>query len=183
MGKRIVVGISGGIAAFKVAMLVSRLVQQGNAVSVALSASSLRFVGEATFSALCGEAPVTEPFDARYPLGAHIQLVEKADLVIYAPATAYLIGACAHGLASNLLSTMYLHAECPILMAPAMSAPMWSKSAVQRNVKQLQEDGVQFVGPAEGWLSCRRIGIGRMAEPEDILQRSLELLTSPTRNS
>lgn len=176
MGKRIVVGISGGIAAFKVAMLVSRLVQQGHTVSVALTASALKFVGEATFSALCGQDPVTESFDKRYPLGPHIQLVEGADLVIYAPATANLIGACAHGLASNLLSTMYLHAECPILMAPAMSAPMWAKAAVQRNVQQLRDDGVHLVGPEEGWLSCRRIGLGRMSEPDAILERATQLL-------
>ncbi len=175
MGK-IVVGISGGIAAYKVATLISRLVQSGNQVSVALSPSALQFVGPATFSALCNQPPVVDSFDPRYPLGPHIELVEGADLVVFAPATAHLIGSCAHAMADGLLSTMYLHAECPILFAPAMSAPMWEKPSVQRNVQQLIDDGVEIVGPEEGWLSCRRKGMGRMAEPETILTRCEALL-------
>ncbi len=176
MAKRIVIGVSGGIAAFKVAAVVSRLVQSGHEVAVAMSPSSTQFVGPATFSALCSSPPVVDIFDSRYSLGAHIELVDGADLLVYAPATAHLLAACATGSASGLLTTMYLHAECPVLMAPAMSAPMWSKPAVQRNVKQLVEDGVNFVGPEEGWLSCRRVGTGRMSEPESILATCERLL-------
>lgn len=168
--KRIVVGVSGGIAAYKSAMLVSRLVQSGHRVSVVMTAAATEFVGPATFSALTGSAPVIDAFDTRYPLGPHIELARDCKLLIVAPATARVIASCALGLSNDLLSTLYLNMECPIVFAPAMSAPMWEKPAVQRNVKQLLQDGVSLVGPESGWLSCRRVGFGRMSEPESILQ-------------
>ena len=108
--------------------------------------------------------------DPKYPLGPHIELAQNCNLMIVAPATARVIASCALGLADDLLSTLYLNMECPIVFAPAMSAPMWEKPAVQRNVKQLHSDGVHLVGPESGWLSCRRIGFGRMSQPEAILQ-------------
>lgn len=166
---RIVIGIAGGIAAFKVATVVSRLVQQGQLVDVVLTENAHHFVGPATFSALCGRAPVRDIFDARFPLGAHIELAEGASLLLIAPATARVLASCAHGLSDDLLSTLYLTCECPVLVAPAMSSSMWSKASVQRNVKQLEQDGVQFIGPESGWLSCRKQGEGRMAEPEALL--------------
>ena len=169
MPGRIVVGISGGIAAFKTATLVSRLVQQGETVSVVMTEAALQFVGPATFSALCSSQPVIQPFDARFPLGPHIELAQDCKLLIVAPATAHILASCALGLADTLLSTLYLNVECPVIMAPAMSTPMWEKPAVQRNVEQLRLDGVHLVGPETGWLSCRRQGAGRMAEPETIL--------------
>ncbi|MFM8571083.1 MAG: flavoprotein [Pirellula sp.] len=168
--KRIVVGVSGGIAAYKAAMLVSRLVQSGNRVSVVMTASATRFVGPATFSALTGSSPVIDPFDPRFPLGPHIELAKDCQLLLVAPATAKTIAACALGLSNDLLSTLYLNVECPVVFAPAMSAPMWDKPAVQRNIVQLQRDGVHLVGPESGWLSCRRVGFGRMSEPESILE-------------
>ena len=167
---RIVVGIAGGIAAFKVAAVVSKLVQAGHSVDVVLTENAHQFVGPATFAALCGRAPVTEIFDARYPLGAHIELAEQADLLLISPATARILASCALGLSDDLLSTLYLTCECPVLMAPAMSSSMWSKSAVTRNVAQLKKDGVQMIGPESGWLSCRKQGEGRMAEAETILE-------------
>jgi len=168
--KRIVVGVSGGIAAYKSAMLVSRLVQSGHRVSVVMTASATQFVGTATFSALTGSAPVIDSFDPRFPLGPHIELAQDCKLLIVAPATARVIASCALGLSNDLLSTLYLNIESPVVFAPAMSAAMWDKPAVQRNVKQLLEDGVKLVGPQSGWLSCRRVGMGRMSEPEAILQ-------------
>jgi len=107
--KRIVVGVSGGIAAYKSAMLVSRLVQSGHRVSVVLTNSACRFVGPATFSALTGSAPVIDPFDPRFPLGPHIELAQNCNLLIIAPATARILSACALGLANDLLSTLYLN--------------------------------------------------------------------------
>jgi phosphopantothenoylcysteine decarboxylase/phosphopantothenate--cysteine ligase len=166
---RIVVGVGGGIAAFKVATAVSRLVQLGYQVDVVLTLGATKFVGAATFAALCGRGPVTDTYDSRFPLGAHIELAESADLLVVAPATARILGSCAHGLADDLLTTLYLTCECPVLMAPAMSSSMWEKSAVQRNVRTLTEDGVRFVGPDSGWLSCRKQGYGRMAEPEALV--------------
>lgn len=180
MSGRIVVGISGGIAAFKTATLVSRLVQLGETVSVVMTESAQQFVGPATFSALCNSQPVIHPFDSRFPLGPHIELAQDCKLLIIAPATAHIMGACALGLADSLLSTLYLNVECPVVMAPAMSTPMWEKPAVQRNVEQLRLDGVHLVGPEIGWLSCRRQGAGRMAEPETILDFVKPFLTSKT---
>lgn len=180
ISRRIVVGIGGGIAAFKVATLVSRLVQKRHDVQVVMTESAQQFVGPATFRALTNKPVATQLFDPHWPLGAHIELPEGADLLVVAPATARLLGSFAHGLADCLLSTLYLHCECPVLMAPAMSTPMWEKAAVQRNVKQLQEDGVHFVGPEEGWLSCRKRGAGRMAEPEQIGEAIDGILGSDT---
>ncbi|MCY3011189.1 MAG: phosphopantothenoylcysteine decarboxylase [Planctomycetota bacterium] len=168
MNSRIVVGICGGIAAYKTASLISKLVQSGEKVSVVLTDAAQSFVGPATFAALCNEQPFSSSFDPRSALGPHIELASDCKLLVIAPTTAHMLSACASGLASCLLSTLYLNVECPVLMAPAMSTPMWEKPAVQRNVDQLRSDGVHFVGPEEGWLSCRRKGIGRMSEPETI---------------
>jgi phosphopantothenoylcysteine decarboxylase/phosphopantothenate--cysteine ligase len=167
---RIVVGVSGGIAAYKSAVLVSRLVQSGHRVSVVMTPKATEFVGAATFAALTGSGRVVNPFDSRFPLGPHIELAQDCKLLVIAPATARMIASCALGLANDLLSTLYLNVECPVLFAPAMSAPMWDKPAVQRNIQQLKSDGVHLVGPESGWLSCRRIGFGRMSEPESILE-------------
>ena len=175
--KRIVLGVAGGIAAFKSASIASRLVQDGHSVSVVLTENAGRFIGASTFTALCGSAPVTDGFDPRFPLGPHIELAAGCDLCIIAPATARVLASCALGLADDLLSTLYLNLECPIVFAPAMSTPMWDAAAVQRNVSQLRRDGCHIVGPDAGWLSCRRTGFGRMAEPESILNACREWLT------
>jgi len=173
---RVVVAVGGGIAAYKSATLVSRLIQRGYDVSVVMTAAAQHFVGSATFAALCNREPIVDSFDKRYPLGPHIELATDCRLLIVAPATARILASCAHGLADDVMSTLYLNMECPVLMAPAMSTPMWEKPAVERNVKQLTDDGVQWVGPDEGWLSCRKTGMGRMAEAESILKSALELL-------
>ena len=173
---RVVIGVGGGIAAYKVATLVSRFVQRDFDTSVVITSAAQHFVGNATFSALCNREPVADVFDKRYPLGPHIELADNCKLLIIAPATARIIASCAYGLADDLLATLYLNVECPVLMAPAMSSPMWEKKAVQRNMRQLTDDGVNLVGPEEGWLSCRKTGKGRMAEPDSILQVALGLL-------
>lgn len=170
MSHRIVVGVGGGIAAYKVATVVSRLVQQGCSVDTVLTDGATRFVGASTFTALCGRPAVVDTYDQSFPLGAHIELAESVDLLLIAPATARMIASCANGLADDLLATLYLACEGKVLVAPAMSSPMWEKPAVQRNVLRLKEDGVRFVGPEKGWLSCRKQGWGRMAEPDQILE-------------
>jgi phosphopantothenoylcysteine decarboxylase/phosphopantothenate--cysteine ligase len=173
----IVVGVSGGIAAYKTAALVSQLVQSGAGVSVVMTASAREFVGPATFAALTGRPVLERVFDdAAHPLGAHITLAETHQLFCIAPATANLLGKAACGLADDLLSTLLLSFAGPILMAPAMNCDMWEKPAVQRNVEQLRQDGIHFVDPEEGWLSCRRRGVGRMASPEKILAAIDQLL-------
>jgi phosphopantothenoylcysteine decarboxylase len=168
--RRIVVGVSGGIAAYKTASLVSKWIQAGHRVSVVLTEGATHFVGPATFTALCGEAPALALFDSRYPLGPHIELAQGCDLLVIAPATARVLASCALGLADDLLATLYLNVECPVVFAPAMSSPMWAKPSVQRNLSLLESDGAHFVGPESGWLSCRKLGVGRMAEPESIME-------------
>ncbi len=169
-GREIVLGVSGGIAAYKAAALTSLLVQRGAGVTAVMTRAAERFVGSATFAALTGRPVATRVFDpAAHPLGAHIELATRADLLVVAPATADFLSAAAHGAAADLLSTLLLCVECPVLAAPAMNAAMWAKPAVQRNVRQVEADGIRIVAPGSGWLSCRREGTGRMAEPADIL--------------
>jgi phosphopantothenoylcysteine decarboxylase/phosphopantothenate--cysteine ligase len=177
MAQEIVIGVTGGIAAFKTAALVSDLVQGGFGVTVVMTRAGRKFVGPATFQALTGRPVYSRVFVApELPLGAHIELARRTSLVCVAPATANLLAKMAHGLADDLLSTLLLSFTGPVLLAPAMNCEMWAKPAVQRNVAQLREDGVLFEGPQEGWLSCRDKGPGRMAEPAQIAARIRQLL-------
>ena len=175
----VALGVCGGIAAYKTAMLARRLVQSGADVHVIMTAAAQQFVGQATFAALTGRPVASEVFDPnRQPLGAHIELAEDCDVLCVAPATANFLAKAATGLADDLLATLYLAFDGPILIAPAMNAQMWASPAVQRNVEQLRLDGAHFVDPEEGWQSCRRDGAGRMAEPESIRARIESLLPS-----
>lgn len=176
-GTEILVGVGGGVAAYKTADLVSKLVQQGVGVTVVMSASAHKFIGETTFQALTNRPVYSEVFSPKeHFLGEHIGLARRANLYVIAPATAHVLGRIANGLADDLVTTLTLTVTCPVLLAPAMNNEMWVKPAVQRNVKQLQEDGLHFIGPADGWLSCGAIGPGRMAEPVDILQSIQNLI-------
>jgi phosphopantothenoylcysteine decarboxylase/phosphopantothenate--cysteine ligase len=168
MPRELIIGVSGGIAAFKSAALVSSLVQKGHGVTVVMTRAARKFVGPATFRALTNRPVITDQFDPRFPLGAHIELAEKADLMCVAPASADLLGKAACGLADDLVSTLLLSFTGPVLLAPAMNTAMWEKPSVQRNVATLREDGFHFVDPQAGWQSCRRVGMGRMAEPAEI---------------
>ncbi|MCE2792099.1 MAG: flavoprotein [Planctomycetota bacterium] len=167
---RVLVGICGGIAAYKSAMLVSQLAQSGAEIRVVTTASAKEFIGEATLAALSGQPVVCDSFDRSFPLGPHIELARWADVLCIAPTTANFLAKAAQGLADDLLSTLYLCFEGPVLMAPAMNCEMWQKPAVQRNVTQLRSDGVELIDPQEGWLSCRVRGVGRMAEPAVIAE-------------
>ena len=178
MTASLVIGVTGGIAAFKTAALVSRLVQDGHRVSVAMTQAASKMVGPATFAALSGRRVATRVFDEYFPLGAHIELAQDADLLCVAPATADFLAKAALGLADDLVSTLYLAFDGPVLMAPAMNAAMWRKSAVQRNVDRLREDGVELLMPEPGWLSCREEGPGRMVEPEAI-RKAIEAALVP----
>jgi phosphopantothenoylcysteine decarboxylase/phosphopantothenate--cysteine ligase len=167
--REIILGVSGGIAAYKAAMLASKLVQQGFGVTAVMTRAAQAFVGSATFAALTGRPAACETFDPAYPLGAHIELARRAELLVVAPATADYLAKAAHGAADDLLSTLTLCFTGDVFVAPAMNCEMWEKPAVQRNVAQLQADGFRVLPPGEGWLSCRTKGAGRMAEPEEIL--------------
>jgi phosphopantothenoylcysteine decarboxylase len=179
MPSELIIGVSGGIAAYKTAALVSSLVQAGHGVTLVMTRAARKFIGPATFGALTGRPVAIDQFDRHHPLGAHIELAENADLMCIAPASADILAKAACGLADDLLSTLLLSFDGPVLLAPAMNSAMWDKKTVQRNIATLREDGYHFIGPQEGWQSCRRTGMGRMAEPADI-QKALErLLAAP----
>lgn len=183
-GREILIGVTGGVAAFKTAALVSQLVQQGAAVTVVMTEAAKQFVGPATFAALTGRPVADNVFDEHpFPLGAHIQLAQRAELLCVAPVTADFLAKAAHGLADDLLSTLYLSFTGPVLFAPAMNCEMWDKAVVRRNVEQLRQDGVQFIDPEEGWLSCRQKGAGRMAAPEKILTAIQDVLKTKNPQS
>lgn len=167
--REILLGVCGGVAAYKSADLVSRLVQQGHSVSVVMTEAAGRFIGPATFEALTNRPVYQGLFSPQeHFLGEHIGLARRADLFLIAPATANMIGKLANGIADDLLSTLAMTITCPVLAAPAMNVEMWEKPAVQRNIRQLKEDGVSIIEPGEGWLSCGVLGKGRMAEPAQI---------------
>ena len=178
MAHELIIGVSGGIAAYKTAALVSSLVQKGHGVSVIMTRSARHFVGPATFRALTGRPVAIGGFDRHYPLGAHIELADRADLLCIAPASADILAKAACGLADDLLSTLLLSFTGPVLFSPAMNSAMWEKAAVQRNIKQLREDGHHIIDPQSGWQSCRRQGMGRMAEPAEIQEGIEKLLSS-----
>lgn len=173
---RILLAVGGGIAAYKVATVCSRLSQAGHYVQAVMTESATQFLGAATLAALSGRRVPVGSFDARHPLGAHIELTDDIDLMIVAPATANLIAKFANGMADDLVSTLYLQNVAPVLLAPAMSDPMWTKPSVQRNVARLREDGCHLVGPESGWLSCRVMGMGRMSEPDAIVDAATAIL-------
>lgn len=167
---RIVVAVGGSIAAYKVADLVSKLVQAGHHVDVVLTRMAQRFVGPLTFSALSHHRVQT---DDNWGEGdrpaAHLETTERADLLVVAPATADLIGKFAHGIADEIVSTTYLGCTCPVLVAPAMNQRMWRHPRVAANVETLRRDGVTIVGPASGHLAEGDSGPGRMVEPAELL--------------
>ncbi|MCR9231314.1 MAG: bifunctional phosphopantothenoylcysteine decarboxylase/phosphopantothenate--cysteine ligase CoaBC [bacterium] len=176
-GREILIGVSGGIAAYKTADLTSKLVQKGAAVSVVMTQAAQKFIGPTTFEALTGRPVYQGSFTPHEHFqGEHIGLARRAELFVIAPATANVIAQIAHGFADDLLSTLTLTCTAPILLAPAMNADMWAKPSVQRNLAQLREDGIQIVEPGEGWLSCGIVGKGRMAEPADILKQIEEIV-------
>ena len=168
-GKRLVLGVTGGIAAYKAAELARRLVRDGAEVHAVLTASGARFVTPVTFQALTGRLAWCDAWDARMPDNmAHIELSRAADAIVVAPASADFLARLAHGRADDLLSALCLARDCPLLVAPAMNRQMWENPATQRNKSQLLADGVTILGPAEGEQACGETGLGRMLEPEEI---------------
>ena len=170
MEKRITLGVSGGIAAYKAAELVRLLVKQGAAVQVAMTEAATRFVTPVTFQALSGKPVFSDQWDPRVASNmAHIDLSRAADALLIAPASADFLAKLAHGLADDLLSTLTLARSCPLLVAPAMNLQMWENAATQRNIAMLRGDGVAILGPACGDQACGETGLGRMLEAEEIV--------------
>ena len=175
--REILIGVTAGIAAYKTCDLVSRLVKAGHGVTVVMTENAAHLVGPRTFQALTGRNVLVQMFSEGSAI-PHIEPARTADLLCVAPATANFLAKAANGLADDLLSTLYLAFSGPVLLAPAMNSQMWAKPAVQRNMRQLAEDGVQFVGPASGHLACGEDGVGRMAEPAEIFEMIQKLLAN-----
>ncbi|WP_082234225.1 bifunctional phosphopantothenoylcysteine decarboxylase/phosphopantothenate--cysteine ligase CoaBC [Halobacillus massiliensis] len=168
--KKIVLGVSGGIAAYKAAALTSKLVQAGAEVKVIMTENALRFIGSTTFQALSRQPVYTDTFheqDARYI--QHIDVADWADLFLIAPATANSIGKLANGIADDMLSTTLLATEAPVYIAPAMNVHMYSHPSVIENMKKLDHWGFRFIEPGEGYLACGYVGKGRLEAPETIV--------------
>jgi phosphopantothenoylcysteine decarboxylase/phosphopantothenate--cysteine ligase len=180
-GKRILLGITGGIAAYKAAELLRLLIKEGADVRVAMTQAATRFITPVTMQALSGQPVWTDLWDGRVADNmGHIELSRDRDLIAVAPASADFMAKLAHGLADDLLSTLCLARRCPLLLAPAMNVEMWENRATQRNVEMLYEDDVLFAGPAAGDQACGETGLGRMLEPAGIVDE-IEAFFQPKR--
>jgi phosphopantothenoylcysteine decarboxylase/phosphopantothenate--cysteine ligase len=168
----IILGITGGIAAYKTPDLVRKLVKAGHQVQTVLTHSASEFVAPLALQAVSGRAVRTEIFDAQAESAMdHIELARWADVILIAPASAHNIAQLANGLAGDLLTTLCLATTAPLLIAPAMNQQMWQHAATQENIERLVARGVQLIGPAEGEQACGETGYGRMVEPEDIVRQ------------
>jgi phosphopantothenoylcysteine decarboxylase/phosphopantothenate--cysteine ligase len=171
---RLLLGVTGGIAAYKAAELARLLMRNNVEVRVAMTAAATHFVTPATFQALTGRPVVTTLWDASFDNNmAHIDLTRDVDAVLVAPATADFMAKVAHGIADDLLSTVCVARSCPLLLAPAMNVEMWENAATQRNAAMLRADGITILGPAAGDQACGEVGMGRMLEAEELLQAML----------
>ena len=180
-GKRILLGITGGIAAYKAAMLARLLVRAGADVRVAMTEAATRFVTPVTFQALSNQPVWSDLWDQRVPDAmGHIELSRDRELIVVAPASADFMAKVAHGLADDLLSTLCVARRCPLMLAPAMNVEMWENAATQRNLEMLRDDGVLIEGPVAGDQACGETGYGRMLEPAQIAAE-IEAFFAPKR--
>ncbi len=181
-GRHILLGVSGGIAAYKAVHLLRLLTEAGADVQVVMTEAATRFVGPATFAALSHHAVHTDVFEEASTV-LHVRLAHEADLAVVAPATANALARLSLGLADDLLSSVLLEASCPLVLAPAMHTGMWSHPATQEHVHRLAERGALLVGPGEGPLAAGDEGTGRMAEPEEIFEAIVRALGAERRSS
>ncbi len=177
-GPRVVLGVGGGIAAYKACEVLRQLTESGHSVQVVPTAAALKFVGAATFEALSGHPVHVEVFDD-VPEVPHVRIGQEADLVLVVPATANLLAKAAHGIADDLLTNTLLTARCPVMMAPAMHTEMWEHAATQANVATLRARGVVVTEPASGRLTGKDTGKGRLADPAEIVDLARLLLARP----
>lgn len=177
-GKRILLGLTGGIAAYKAAELVRLFVKSGADVQVVMTQAACGFVTPATMQALSGKPVYTDMWDSRVPNNmGHIELSRDRDLIVVAPASAHFMARLAHGLADDLLSTLCLARRCALAVAPAMNVEMWNHPATRRNAAQLRADGVLILGPASGDQACGETGLGRMLEAADVYAEAVRALS------
>ncbi|MBR0407102.1 MAG: bifunctional phosphopantothenoylcysteine decarboxylase/phosphopantothenate--cysteine ligase CoaBC, partial [Clostridia bacterium] len=181
-GKNVVLGVTGGIAAYKACELTSRLRKAGAQVYVIMTKNACQFVAPLTFETLSNHAVVTDTF-ARPDTWEveHIALAKRADVFVIAPATANILAKMAHGIADDMLSTTVLATKAPVLAAPAMNTGMWENIATRDNVETLRRRGIRFVGPEGGFLACGDTGAGRMSEPKEIFDE-IENILNPKRD-
>lgn len=169
--KRLLLGVTGGVAAYKAAELARLLAQNGMNVQTVMTQAACHFVGAVTFQSLTGNPVYTDLWDANAAQNmAHINLSRDTDLILIAPASADFIAKLAHGMADDLLTTLCLARDCPLMIAPAMNRQMWENPATQRNLSQLRQDGVTIVGPASGEQACGEVGMGRMLEAAELAE-------------
>jgi phosphopantothenoylcysteine decarboxylase/phosphopantothenate--cysteine ligase len=179
-GKNVLLGVTGGIAAYKTADLASKLIKQHANVDVIMTKNATEFITPLTFESLTHTKCVTDTFDRNHPWEVeHIALADKADVLVIAPATANCIAKLAHGIADDMLTTTALACTCPKIIAPAMNTKMLENPATQRNLKTLEEDGYIIVTPGDGYLACGTVGKGRMEEPAQILEEILHTIACP----
>jgi phosphopantothenoylcysteine decarboxylase / phosphopantothenate---cysteine ligase len=170
-GKHLVIGMSGGIACYKIAELTRLLTKAGATVQVVMTEAAMQFITPVTMQALSGHPVYTSQWDARVPNNmAHIDLSRSADAIVIAPASTDFLAKLANGFADDLLSTLCIARDCPLLVVPAMNRQMWNNPATQRNVAQLRADGVETLGPDSGPQACGEVGDGRMLEPEAVYE-------------
>ncbi|WP_262054597.1 bifunctional phosphopantothenoylcysteine decarboxylase/phosphopantothenate--cysteine ligase CoaBC, partial [Burkholderia thailandensis] len=170
-GKHLVLGLTGGIACYKIAELTRLLTKAGATVQIVMTDAATQFITPVTMQALSGRPVYTSQWDARMPNNmAHIDLSREADAIVIAPASTDFLAKLSHGFADDLLSTLCIARDCPLLVVPAMNRQMWQNPATQRNVAQLRRDGVAVLGPDSGAQACGEVGDGRMLEPEAIYE-------------
>lgn len=180
-GKKIILSVTGSIAAYKAVLLLRLLTKQGAEVQVLMTPTAKQFITPVTFSALSGKTVLSDFFDeSGGDWNSHVEMGVEADLMIVAPATATTIGKMAHGIADNLVVTTYLSARCPVIIAPAMDMDMFAHPATQNNLNILESYGNHIIQPAEGDLASGLTGKGRMQEPEEIMQ-AISALRQPEK--
>jgi phosphopantothenoylcysteine decarboxylase/phosphopantothenate--cysteine ligase len=171
-------GVTGCIAAYKAVEVLRGLQKRGATVRVVMTHHATEFVGPLTFQSISGIPVITDMFaPTADPEIKHIQIAQEIDLLLVAPATANVLAKFANGIADDFLSTLYISTTAPVLVAPAMNVEMWAHPATRENVRRLRERGVEFVDPGEGYLACRTVGPGRLAEPDEIVARAWAMLT------
>jgi phosphopantothenoylcysteine decarboxylase/phosphopantothenate--cysteine ligase len=181
LNKKIVLGISGGIAAYKTPELARLLMQEGASVQVVMTEAAQQFVTPVTLQALTGNPVYLSQWDSTIPNNmAHIELSRSADVILIAPASADLMAKLSLGLADDLLTTLCLARDCPLLLTPAMNKQMWEHAATQRSAERLEKDGVILLGPASGFQACGEVGMGRMLEPAEITEQVIAFFQKKT---
>ena len=181
LNKKIVLGISGGIAAYKAPELARQLMQEGASVQVVMTEAAQQFVTPVTMQALTGNPVYLSQWDSSIPNNmAHIELSRSADALLIAPASADLMAKLSLGLADDLLTTLCLARDCPLILTPAMNKQMWEHAATQRSAQRLAADGVTLLGPASGFQACGEVGMGRMLEPSEITEQVIAFFQKKT---